>query len=192
MHRTKQVIKAIGGVLTISILVIIFLVIFNATLFKATIAQSIINWGLFAVAIYAFLLDLIPQNFSTHIVILLTYFLGINSLLSILVILISGALSSLFGFWLGKSVEKDFFEDIAGKNISKNVEKAMKKYGNWYVLVSAISPLPYIPILFGAFDMKWRNFIIWGLIPRILGFMVNALFAGQIIDFLNGYFPTLG
>jgi len=190
MKRIKKVIKVGGYILTLSILILFFIGLFNTALFKETISETMANWGLFAVAFYTFILELIPQSISAHLIILLTGLLKINSPLSMIIILVSAAISSIFGFWLGRKIEKGFFEDLVGKKTFSKVKRAMTRYGSGYVLVSAISPLPYIPILFGAFNMKWRNFLIWGLIPRLVGFLITILFAGQIINFINSYFPS--
>lgn len=38
--------------------------------------------------------------------------------------------------------------------------------------VLALTPIPYFPILGGLFKMKVSDFIIYGIIPRILNFFI--------------------
>lgn len=40
------------------------------------------------------------------------------------------------------------------------------------VPIAAISPLPYLPVLLGAMNFSKQNFIIYGLIPRALSFII--------------------
>ena len=176
MIKLKKVIGFIGLLLTVAIFAIAIFSLFNREFFRQNIEIGLLYYGLFGVLLFSFLLDLFPQSFSAHAVILIAAVLGMNMLNVVLVVIAGAFLASIFGFWLGRTVEEEFFEEIVGKKIYKKIEEYMEKWGKWYVTISAISPLPYIPIVFGALNMDWKKFFIYGIMPRALGFIVTGVF----------------
>lgn len=185
MRTLKKVVRVIGFMLAVIILFILIYSIINQNFFKTVVQGSIVKYGLVAIFVSGFLLDLVPQNFSAHISILIGALIGMNMFWVTLVIVLGAGIASIFGFWLGIFFEEEFFGDIFGKNMYKRIEKWMDDYGKWYVAVSAVSPLPYIPIIFGGLRMKWKDFLIYGLVPRLLGFIITGIFANYIISLIN-------
>mgnify|MGYP000957820189 CR=1 FL=1 len=54
----------------------------------------------------------------------------------------------------------------------KTLDKAigfMNVYGKVAILVAAIFPLPYVPMIIGALGVNPRNFSLFGLLPRAVG-----------------------
>ncbi len=179
---TKTVIRFIGTILTILIFVIIVYGFVNYAFLKNEFTNVIISYGMLAVFILSFLLDLFPQPFSAHNIVLGAGLLGFPMYQVVVITIIAAFLASVLGFWIGKYFEEAFIEDLFGrKKINEMKNRMNKGGGKWYVLLSAISPLPYIPILFGAFEMTWKNFFIYGITPRILGFIVTGLFVHYVL-----------
>ena len=71
MIKLKKVIGYIGLFLTIAIFIIALFSFFNYGFFKGQLEKGLIYYGLFGVLFFAFILDLFPQNFSAHAVIVL-------------------------------------------------------------------------------------------------------------------------
>ena len=57
----------------------------------------------------------------------------------------------------------------------------INKYGKIVIPIAALSPLPYLPVVIGSMNFSRRNFIIYGLIPRSIGFVIY----GFLVYFLQ-------
>jgi len=84
-------------------------------------------------------------------------------------IVVGSTLGSLLGFYIGKRKGYLLARELYGKEKVDKMKSILDSYGKWFVALSAISPLPYIPLIFGSLNMEGRKFIYYGLIPRILG-----------------------
>lgn len=155
---------------------------------KELSTQALETYGIPAIFLISFFLDLFPQFLSGHNLVLVAGLLSFNPIVVIITVLVATFLASVVGFWIGKSFEEGVFREIFGKKVYKNIEKGMNKYGKWYAALSAVSPLPYVPILFGALDMEWPAFLIYGVIPRLLGFIITAIFAYFALPFVLKFF----
>ena len=73
------------------------------------------------------------------------------------------------------------FSDITLKRILRLSEK----YGTLLIFLSAIAHFPpYVPLLFGAFKISWRKFLLYGLLLRVLTFVLGGyLFQLGIIHY---------
>lgn len=139
------------------------------------------GYGLFAIFVLSLFFDLFPQYLSAHALIVIAAGLARNNLFLVSIVVLGATfLASVLGFSIGRYLEESFFIDVFGKEKYKKIEKGMAKKGKWYVAISAVSPLPYIPILFGALDMRWKDFFLWGIIPRLLGIIATSIFAAIV------------
>ena len=174
----------------IALTILIFIYgIFNYFTLKSFLQEAVISYGLPAVFILVFFLDLFPQFLSGHNMILIAALLGdMNIYYVTFIVLIAAFFASVAGFWIGKKFEEGVFEDVFGEKVYEKIEDGMKKYGKWYVAISAVSPLPYIPLVFGGLDMDWKDFMIYGVIPRLLGFLVIAILVYHSLPFVLQYF----
>jgi membrane-associated protein len=146
-------------------------------------------YGLWALFVFTFLFEFLPQLISPDYLLLLAFGLGINVYSAVLITIIASMLGSwlafLIGYHYGFGVVAPLFEE----NQLKKILKFWKKHGKWFVFFSGTVPLPipYIPVVFGALRMRKRDFILWGIIPRAIGFIVTGVVAyywlGWIIRF---------
>lgn len=130
--------------------------------------------------IIGFLIELIPNYLSPHIAIVNAYVLDISLRVTITYLLIGTILGSLLGFFIGKTYGVEFADDFVSREKISKIKKTMNEKGRWGVLLAALSPVPYLPIVLGAIRLSWKNFIIFGIIPRsigiiLLGFVVYAI-----------------
>src|SRR3989338_5802032 len=151
---------------------------------RTWVTDSVALYGFFAIFFISLFLDLFPQYLSAHMLIVIAKLANLNLSIVLFVTLAGTLLASILGFWLGRRFEENVFKDIFGKKVYKKIDNGINKYGKWYVTISAVSPLPYIPVLFGALDMKCKAFIIYGIIPRLLGFIATAVFAQYALLFI--------
>lgn len=184
MVDAKRAINLIGFLIILFTLGLFIYSFVDYGFIKNLASQTLIYYGLPAIFLIVFFFDLFPQYLSGHYVLVIAAVLKMDMLNSLIIALVGAFLASVLGFWLGKKVEGSFFNDIFGRVMYKKMEKGITKYGRWYAAISAVSPLPYIPLLFGALDMKWKDFLIYGVIPRLLGFIVTALFSYYALSFV--------
>ena len=174
-NNTIKALKIMSVITAILIIIIIIFSIVNYTLFKKDLSAQIIAYGLPAILLISFLLEALPQITSAHAILLSAILLGVNSYSATIFVTIGAIIASLLSFWLGKIIEIKLLKKLMDEKTIIKVKKQTEKHGKWYATASAISPLPYIPILFAALGMSWKNFLIYGLIPRIIGFIFMGL-----------------
>lgn len=181
MRWSKFIVKAVSIAVVVLMFTLLIYSVANYDRVHALATQYILSYGLVAIFVLSLFFDLFPQYLSAHALILIAAGLSRNNLFIVsLVVLAATFLASLIGFAIGKYLEEEFFQELFGKENYKKIVKGMKKQGKWYVAISAVSPLPYIPILFGALNMAWKDFVIYGIIPRLFGFIVTSIFAAIV------------
>jgi membrane protein YqaA with SNARE-associated domain len=76
-------------------------------------------------------------------------------------------------------VGKLFYPIICKDEKGKGYLKSYHKYGRYGLLVSALGPIPYVPFCWfsGTFGLSIKNFLLFGIIPRIL----RILFVSYIL-----------
>jgi len=156
------------------ILTIIFLLSMWAILgykyFSVEIQQEIGSYGLIAVFVAVLLLEFIPQMLHPFICVVMAVGAGINLILAVIVASIASTVGSIAGYWVGK---KYGFNIVCPLFNQKTIQKTLKlwdRHAKEYVLLSALTPLPYLPLIFGALGLKKRYMFFWGIIPRIIGY----------------------
>lgn len=178
-EKIRKEIKALDWILaTLFILVCVYF-IFNYKSLKNYLAGDIASYGLAALFTFVFLVEFIPQVISPDYPLLLAIFGGANIFSATIVTMIASFAGSLLGFLVGRKYGIKFVYNLLDKSKSEKVFSFWDKYGNWFVLASAVLPLPipYFPVIFGALKMEMKEFFLWGLIPRALGFIATALLA---------------
>lgn len=165
-------------VASIFILVIIFF-IFSITKYNSLedqIKKKVEIGGLISVGIFSFILDFLPQYMPPHIFIVMNKLIGFNFILLLLLVTIGSSLGSLVGFEIGRRVKKgNSLLEVLGKKKVKLFEKNINGWKKWFVSLAAVSPLPYIPLILGMFNMSRKNFIIFGVIPRVIGLIILGI-----------------
>jgi uncharacterized membrane protein YdjX (TVP38/TMEM64 family) len=187
MIDKKRVVNIFGFLVILFTLGLFIFSFVDYGVIKEVTERNLAYYGLPAIFVAVFFFDLFPQYLSGHFVLIISAILKMNMLMVTVVTIIAAFLASVIGFWIGRKVERSFFSDLFGKSMYKRMEKGVIKYGKWYAAISAISPLPYIPIIFGAMDMSWKDFLIYGVIPRLVGFIVTVLFSYYALGFVLNF-----
>lgn len=171
-------------VLTISIFVFFILLFFVSIIFRGQITsvldEQIKTYGLLGLFIGSFILELIPQYIAPQLFVFNSALIGLPFLKSILSLYFGSVFGSIIGFEIGKKYGEKNLEGYLKENTKRKIKNIIKRWGNFGLFVTAISPLPYLPMVFGALFIKRKNFIIYGVIPRFLFFFFIAIIAYKI------------
>jgi len=173
-------IEITGVLLSLIIVATIIYGITNINSIENLVTGNVYYYGILGIIFSAMILDLFPQIVSPFVVLAATIVAGLNIPLAIFLVVLGSTIGATIGFFLGK---KYMFVLVGCLVNQKKVEKMtlmMNKYGRWAISLTAMSPFPYLPIVFGMLNLSKRNFIIYGLIPRAIGL---TLF-GYLISFL--------
>ncbi|MBL7136387.1 MAG: VTT domain-containing protein [Candidatus Marinimicrobia bacterium] len=149
---------------------------------ETDLAASIENYGIFGLFISSVLLDFIPQYVSPHLGLVSGVLLGLNAFFVTLVTIGGSVLGSFIGYETGR-FSTTFTKRLIGERYSRFRELINKK-GKWAVMIAAVSPIPYVPLIIGTVHMSRANFIVYGLIPRTIGFILLA----TGVSFIPGLF----
>ncbi|MFH1521593.1 MAG: VTT domain-containing protein [archaeon] len=144
----------------------------NLSFLDEKVSSLIYDYGALALFIISILLDLIPQLISPIIALSTGIIAGINVHYAVLATILGSTLGSVIGFVLGK---KYMFHAVNILTSEKSIERLTyltNKYGKVVVPLAAISPLPYLPVLLGAMSFSKKNFVIYGIIPRIFSIII--------------------
>jgi undecaprenyl-diphosphatase len=114
-------------------------------------------------------LELVPNLLNPYIVLIVGIGSGINVFLAVLLSCAGSAAGSMIGFEVGKKYGLRFVQPFFRQKSLEKIFDFWKKYGKWFVFAAALTPLPYVPLIFGAFGMKRKDFLIFGIAARLAG-----------------------
>jgi undecaprenyl-diphosphatase len=175
----KRDIKVLDILIFIILIALVILSLVGYNYFKQEAGRGIITYGYIGLFFLTIFFEFIPQLISPFFSLIVGIIVGLNADFVILLTILGSAIGSILGFLFGRKWGKSsLYAFLNSEKITKSIN-FWKKYGKFYVFLSAISPLPYWPIVFGAFDMNKREFILFGMIPRILGLLI----VGYGVDF---------
>jgi len=168
-------------VLILTILFFIYSLV-NYAVLKERVSEEIQTYGIIGIFVFSFLFEFIPQYISPHILIVSSLLLGFNLIYVMLAMIIGSTLGSIAGFEIGHHLKKSklLFEFLGEKRTLK-FERGINNSGRWIIAIAALSPIPYIPVIFGLAHLSRRNFFFYGIIPRVAGFLAVGLLAYSVI-----------
>lgn len=172
--------RILAVLLTLFMVIAIIAGLSYEDVFKTEISSKIARYGLIGILVVSFTIEFLPQYFSPHILLTGGLISGVNPLFVLIGILLGTFLGSMAGFELGRKIGENAIEDLFGKKKYAMVKRGMNSYGKWYFALAAVSPLPYVPMIVGSLNMNYRNFIIFGIIPRMIGLVALALLINGI------------
>ena len=161
---------------------LLFFVVFMLSLVFREQLTEIINgslkiYGLTILFLASGILEGFPQYLAPQLLAFNAALLGFGFFETVLVLYIGSIAGSVIGFEIGyrfrESVSRAFLQE---KN-AKKLKKWFHRWGGWVVFVTAISPLPYIPLFFGVLHVKRKHFWLLGVLPRIIYYFYMALIA---------------
>ena len=141
------------------------------------ISGGLKGYGLLALFLASAILDGFPQYIAPQLLAFNAVLLGFTFWETVLVLYIGSAFGSIIAFEIGSGIKRKVANAFFKKKTIKRIEKWINKKGGWFIFLSAISPLPYLPVVFGVIHVKRKNFLLLGVLPRILFFLFMALIA---------------
>jgi len=129
----------------------------------------IIKYGVMGLFLINFFLEFVPQIITPFATLLMSLITILNPHVVIIAVVLGSFCGSITGYFIGRKYGFPLLYDLFEKKKADKAVSFMKKYGNPAVLLAAISPFPYIPMVIGALGMSKKRFIFFGLIPRALG-----------------------
>ena len=160
-------------VILVGILFLLGVSFFDQERVAQFLTTNIARYGIVSLFFINFMLDFIPQLMTPYSTLVSFLFVGFNPQL-VIWFTITGALAgSILGFEVGRKYGEEIVEDFVEKKTIMKIARFMNNYGGKIaILIAAISPLPYIPMIVGALNMKRKNFIIYGLLVRFFGLLI--------------------
>ena len=168
LRRKFEIIDVIFALLFV-IIAIISLV--NYTILKGKISAEVEAYGLIGLFFTSAFMEIIPQIFNPIFALVVSIASGINVHLAILLTCLGSVIGSVIGFKIGAKYGINFIASMFDDFSLRRIDNFIEKYGKLCVTIAALTPLPYFPIVFGAFKLSKHDFFVYGIIPRILGFI---------------------
>ena len=170
--KLKRKIEILGIVVSIIIVAIsIFSLLFYG-FYKEKLTEGILTSGKILMFLSIFFLEFIPQMLSSHFPLFVSILSGINVFEAIIVALFASLISTILAFELGKKFGWKFICSLFEPKKLIKITNFWNKYGGWFVFISAFTPLPYFPLVFGALQMSRKKMWLFGIIPRIISFIL--------------------
>jgi membrane protein YqaA with SNARE-associated domain len=152
-----------------------FVLIFMAS-FMHIIRDNISAYGYPGIFIMTFIIEFFVQPIGPDIPLVFGIFFLRNPWITFLCVLVGSNLALLVAYYIGKNIGAPGVESIVGKKKFQKVKEASQK-GKWFLLIGAISPVPYIPYLAGFWELSFKETMLYVAIPRTIRFIVVALMA---------------
>jgi len=150
----------------IVILSLISIIAYNVL--KSEITSSISVYGFIALFLLTSFVEVVPNFFNPIFGLAVAFTLGFDFYYSVLYCLLGVIFGGILGFEIGKRYGFRIVCVLSTKRTIEKIENLKQKYGNIAMTLAAILPIPYFPIVFGAFSIKRKDFLIHGLFMRIL------------------------
>ncbi len=141
------------------------------------IGGEVESYGLLFLFLISALLEMSPQYIGSQFLTFNASVLGFSFWGTYLSLYCGSLAGSLAGFWLGLKYGKAAAGIFVDKKVFKDLSRMINKWGRWFILIAALSPFPYFPMVFGAFNLGWKNFILFGAVPRAFFFFAFTLIA---------------
>lgn len=92
--------------------------------------------------------------------------------------------AGIFGFLVGRFLQKSLIFKRMGQNFYQNYSKLFKKYGSALIIAAALTPIPWaaVSILVGTTDYRFKRYLKMALF-RILRFFVYGYIIFQTHQF---------
>lgn len=137
---------------------------------------QIATWGYYGIFLAVVVLEFVPQPFvSALLPVSAGIFFHLDFVYVLGLAILGSVLSNYFAYFVGRRYGDRFVPLLVSNKNYHNARKWFDRYGNKAILVLALTPLPYFPILGGVFGMKLREFTTCAIIPRILHFIIFSL-----------------
>jgi len=170
--KLRRKIEIIGISVSIIVVAISIISLLFYGFYKEKLTEGILTFGKIFLFLSIAFLEFIPQVLSSHFPLVVSILSGINAFEAVIIAVFASLISTLLAFELGKKYGWKFVCSLFESKKLIKITNFWNKYGKWFVFVSALTPLPYFPLVFGALQMSRKKMWVFGIIPRIISFAV--------------------
>jgi len=166
------------------IVAIALIVTLNLDFFQEIIEKNINVYGYPAVFVFSFFVDLFDQPIGPEIPSSFAFIFGLDILVVFFLSVAGSWIASLTIFFLGKNILSEKIKTSCSKGEHINHCRLFMKYGEIALFLAATTPIPYVIFIWlsGAFQMKLRNFFVFGLLARAFRIGIILLIVAGIIQ----------
>jgi membrane protein DedA with SNARE-associated domain len=113
------------------------------------------------------LMEGIPQYVAPQLLAFNAFLLGFGFWQTIIILYAGSIVGSVIGFEVGHSSNKIPYTLLYTNKKYEKIKENFSKYGHWFIFVTSISPLPYLPYIFGVMRVKRKDFIFYGVVNNL-------------------------
>lgn len=158
------------------ILLIFIAVLLFAVYVKQIIGSFVLEYGFIGIFIVSILTDLLVQPIGPDVPLILGVVTRLNPWIVLLMVLLGSYIALVIAYYLGKTLGAAGIERIIGKKSFASLKK-YETGSKWFMFVSALTPIPYIPYLAGLWGFSLVDTVMFVAVPRTLRFVIVLVLA---------------
>jgi membrane protein YqaA with SNARE-associated domain len=171
MEKTAspRTLKLIGIIISIIVIAFFIYSVIQYSSLKEEYTQ-LDESSYFIIFLTTVFLESFPQMVPPLLILSSTILLHVSLFKVILIISLASLLGSMLGFSIGSKYMHKALSSLISDEKQVKAKRVIKKYGRLGLLIIAITPIPYFPLIFGAINMSKKDFLFFGAIPRSLSY----------------------
>ncbi len=171
-YKNKNRARIIDGIIISIILFISIFAIIKYNYFQEELSHTVEKYGFMGVFVFSFVLESVPQLIHPFSSVIFASGIGLNVTIATLFALAGSFVGAAIAFEIGRKYGFRIICPLFSEKTLVRTLKSLNNYGNLFIFISAMSPLPYLPLMFGSLGIKRKYFWIYGIIPRAVSFMI--------------------
>ncbi len=156
--------------------VVIFFVYiaFNYQHFDKEITTFVREYGYCSVFAMSFILDMLEQPIGPEVPASIALIVGLNFIYVFIFTVLGMVIASFVSYNVGKWLFHHHVMDMCSRKKHQSYCNLFENYGRISLFIASLTPVPYVFFcwLSGAFHMKIKDFILYGILPRIIRILV--------------------
>jgi membrane protein YqaA with SNARE-associated domain len=180
-HRLKEKLKAKFVIIILFFLVVFFFISNYINEIKSYLDGFILAYGLLAIFLTSFFLDILMQPIGPEIPILTGVLLGLNPFFVFVAVLLASGLATMLSYYIGFKFGAKGFQRFYGDKKYKKLVGEYNKY-HFIVPIAALTPIPYVPICWisGIMKMHKTKFFLYAVGSRSVRLALVTIFAAGV------------
>jgi len=159
----------------IFILIIFILGVLFFTHVKVFINLIVSEYGYVGIFAMSLITDLLVQPVVPDIPLIAGILGGLNPWLVLVASVFGVYIALLIAYYIGKKIGAPGIERIVGKKTYQKIYN--HKFGaKWFMFISALTPIPYIPYLVGLWQFSLKDTLFYVVLPRTIRIIILFVF----------------